>query len=440
MKNRRKIVPVILLVMLGISWLACLNSGIGKYRTYRGHAKLAQKSVEMGLYEQAIEEYKEMLSFRKTDGTWENIKKAYELLYAENADPYIRNCYVSDMAQASEDYPQNAEYWKTQLDLYMEEENYSKAYAVAKKAVKVPVKDEEVQAVYKELLYMVKTDYELYIDYKTCLNGYISVCDGNKWKVLDEEGKALTGSYDLVGLINDDGKGIYKDQTAAWLMDAKEIARERFALEITDAGYYSESLDVVPVQIDGGWKYLKGDGSFLPGEYEMAGSFYGKQAAVQKGDQWYLIDEKGQQISDRTFEDIKLDLYGCHQQGDTVLARENGSYHIYDKDLKQIGDFSCDDIDICIDGGLIAFQKNGKWGYVNTKGEIVVEPSYEKAKSFSHGMAAVQNEDMLWGFINKDYDLVIDPVYLDAGYFTSNETCMVSTTEKNYQMQRYRFE
>ena len=440
MKNRRKIVPIILFVMLGISWLACLNSGIGQYRTYRNHAELAQKSVEMGLYEQAIEEYKEMLSYRKTDDTWENIKKAYELLYAENEDPYIRNCYVSDMAQAAEDYPHKAEYWKIQLNLYMEEKNYSKAYEVTKKAVKVPVKDEEIQTAYKKLLYMVKTDYQLYTDYRTCLNGYISVCDGNKWKVLDEQGKVLTGSYDLIGLINDDGKGIYMDQTAAWLMDRKEIARERFSLEITDAGYYSESLELVPVQTGGIWKYLKVDGSFLPGEYEMAGSFYDGRAAVKKDGQWYLIDEKGQQASDRTFEDIKLDLYGCHQQGDIILAKENGAYHIYDKDLKQVGDFSSDDVDICINDGLIAFQKDGKWGYVNTKGEVIVEPSYEGAKSFSNGMAAVQNEDLLWGFINKDYELVIDPVYLDAGYFTSEETCMVSTTENNYQIQRYRFE
>lgn len=440
MKNRKKLVSVGLIAILGIAWITCVSNGVGEYKTYRNHVKLAQQSMEDGLYEQAIEEYKKIQSFRKSNAVWQEIKQAYDLLYAENGTDYIRGCYINDMAQAAEDFPKNVEYWKVQLDLYMEEKNYSKAYAVAKDAVKVPVKDEEVQSLYKELLYMVKTDYELYSDYKTCLNGYISVYDGNKWKVMDEDGKIISGSYDMIGLINDGGKGIYKDATAAWLLDQKEIARERFELEIEDAGYYSESLDLVPVKIDGNWKYLKGDGSFLPGEYEMAGSFYNGQAAVKKDDSWYLIDTNGEKVSEKTFEDIKLDLYGCHQQGKVILAKENGTYHIYNEKLEQVGDFSCTDIDICIDDGLIAYEQGEKWGYINEKGNVVVEPVYTKAKSFSHGMAAVQGEDGFWGFINKDYEIVIPTQYLDAGYFTSKETCMVSGTESNYQMQHYRFD
>lgn len=438
MKNRKKIVSVCLVVSLGVALFSCAGEGIGKYKFYRNYEQLAQKSMEEGLYEQAIEEYKEVLKIRKSNTVWQEIKEAYDLLYAENSSDYIRGCYIDDMAQAANAYPKNADYWKIQLNLYLEEKNYSKAYTVAKDAMRVPVKDEEVENLYKELLYMVQTDYQLYADYKTCLNGYISVYDGNKWKVMDETGKIISGSYDMIGLINDDGKGIYKDATATWLLDQKEIARERFELEIEDAGYYSESLNLVPVKIDGKWKYLKGDGSFLPGEYEVAGSFYNGQAAVKKDSNWYLIDANGEKVSDRMFEDIKLDLYGCYQQGKVILAKENRTYHIYNEKLEQVGDFSCTNIDICVDDGLIAYEENGKWGYINEKGDVVVEPAYAKAKSFSNGMAAVQNEDGFWGFINRNYEVVIPYQYFDAGYFTSKETCMVSGTEGNYQMQHYK--
>ncbi|MCI5623053.1 WG repeat-containing protein [Anaerostipes sp.] len=440
MKNMKIIVPAALLISLGISWTACLGSGVKTYKTYRHHMEFAHESSEGGLYEQAIEEYKEALKYWKSEGIWQEILRNYELLYGENHSAYVRKCYLDDMVLASEDYPGQAVYWKAQLDLYLEEMNYSKAYEIAKAAMKVPVKDEEVKSIYEDLLYRVKTDYELYSDFRTCLNGYISVYDGNQWKVLDEEGKTLTGNYAMIGLINDEGKGIYRDDTATWLLDKKEVARGRFDLEIEDAGYYSESLDCVPVKIGGVWKYLKGDGTFLPGEYERAGSFYNGRAAVQKGEAWYLIDTEGLRISDRNFEDIKLDLYGCHQQGDVILAKENGMYHIYNEKLEQVGDFSSDEIDICIDGGLIAYRQGNAWGYVNTKGEVVIEPTYGGAKSFSYGMAAVQNKDGLWGFINREYKIVIDPIYLDAHYFTSEETCMVSGTENTYQMQHYQFE
>lgn len=102
--------------------------------------------------------------------------------------------------------------------------------------------------------------------------------------------------------------------------------------------------------------------------------------------------------------------------------------------MKKISDFECDDIDICIDNNLIAFQKNGKWGFVDTKGKVVVEPKYAKAKSFANNMAAVCNDTGSWGYINSDYKLVIDYKYLDAYYFNKNGTSIISMTENTYQI------
>jgi len=366
--------------------------------------------------------------------------EAYELLYAEEPSAYVRSCYIEDMALASSAYPKQAKYWKKQIALHMEAQNYTGAYRAATDAINHKAKDEELQKVYEELLYMVQTEYQLYDDFKTCLNGYISVFDGNLWKVIDDRGTDVTTTYRFAGLINDEGKGIYMNEIDARLLDKDQITRARFDLEIEDAGYYSESLDCVPVKVDGSWRYLKGDGSFLPGEYEEAGSFYNNTAAVKEKGSWYLIDETGERCSSKEYEDIKLDLYGCHIQGDVILAKEEDEYHLYDTDFVKIGDFACEEIDICIENGLIAFMQNGLWGYVNTRGEIVIEPQYAGAKSFSNHMAAVCNQEGKWGFLNREYKTVIDYMYLDAHYFTKQETCMVSTTEGGYQMQKYMFE
>ena len=42
--------------------------------------------------------------------------------------------------------------------------------------------------------------------------------------------------------------------------------------------------------------------------------------------------------------------------------------------------------------GLAAVMVNGKWGYVNAKGEIVIEPQYLLAGSFSPRGAIVSKE------------------------------------------------
>lgn len=440
MKGSKKIVSILLVVALALSWLNGLGGGLRERNIYYSYLSAAQDSMDKKLYEQAIENYKKFLTYKKDPNVYQNIMDAYELFYKEEKSAYVRNCYIEDMAMAASAFPKHAEYWKKQINLYMDEMDNSKAYAVAKSAMNHHVKDDELEQIYEELLYSVKTDYKLYTDYKTCLNGYISVFDGNQWKVINNKGTDLSSNYQLIGLINDDGKGIYVNDIDTRLLDKGEVSRARFNIVIEDAGYYSETSDCVPVKIGQKWRYLKGDGTFLSGEYDQAGSFYNHVAAVKEGAMWYLLNDNGERISSKNYEDIKLDLYGCHLQGKIILAKENGKYHLYDADFNQIGDFSCDDIDICIDDGLIAYKQGNLWGYINSKGKIVVEPQFAYAKSFSNGMAAVGNADGMWGFINRDYKEVIDYIYQDAYYYTSDETCIVSMQEGSYQIQKYVFE
>ena len=68
-------------------------------------------------------------------------------------------------------------------------------------------------------------------------------------------------------------------------------------------------------------------------------------------------------------------------------------------------------------------EENGKWGYKNSMGDIIVEPQYDWAGSFSEGIAAVGlikndwtgKERMQYGMINYKGDIVINPEY-DHGY------------------------
>lgn len=440
MKKAKILLPAAMVIGLGFSWMVCIQGDVKEHVEYKVDLSGAQESLDKGLYEQAIEGYKEALAYDCSVEIYRQMEDAYELFYEEEPSAYVRNNYIDDMEQAAGMFPEEEEFWIKQMDLYKEALDYSSAYRVAKRAVNHKVKSEKIEKEYEELLYMVRLQYSLYSRFKMCLNGYISVCDGEQWMVLDEKGKELTESYPLVGLINDEGRGLYVNEIDTRLLDRKEITRARFKVDIEDAGYYSDSLECVPVKVKGKWKYLKLDGTFLKGEYEQAGSFYDGVAAVKEGGKWKLIDSAGKDVSNHKYEDIKLDLYGSYQQGDVMIAKENGKYHLYDGERGQISSFACDDMDICIDNGLIAFSKNGLWGYVNVNGEIVVEPQYQKAKSFSHGMAAVCGKDGKWGFINEEYKLVIGYEYLDAYYFTDAETCMVSAIENTYQIMEYMFD
>lgn len=68
------------------------------------------------------------------------------------------------------------------------------------------------------------------------------------------------------------------------------------------------------------------------------------------------------------------------------------------------------------DSKLTYARKEKKMGFVNSKGEWVIEPAYEKVKSFVDGLAPVANGKM-WGFINEKGEMIIESSYRDAEIF-----------------------
>ncbi len=65
--------------------------------------------------------------------------------------------------------------------------------------------------------------------------------------------------------------------------------------------------------------------------------------------------------------------------------------------------------------GLRAHYDNKlkKWGYIDEKGNIAIQPQFAQARPFSDGMAAVANEQFnpTWGFINTKGYMVLKPAY-----------------------------
>ena len=59
----------------------------------------------------------------------------------------------------------------------------------------------------------------------------------------------------------------------------------------------------------------------------------------------------------------------------------------------------------------------GKWGFINAAFEDATVFDFEDVKSFSNGMAAVKQNDR-WGFINTENNLVIDPQFENAFSFS----------------------
>ncbi|MDF2891203.1 MAG: repeat protein [Clostridia bacterium] len=65
---------------------------------------------------------------------------------------------------------------------------------------------------------------------------------------------------------------------------------------------------------------------------------------------------------------------------------------------------------------LYVIRDNGRYGYINKSGLVVIKPQFEDAYNFSEGLARISVQHK-YGFIDKDGKIVIEPVFDDAGDF-----------------------
>lgn len=66
---------------------------------------------------------------------------------------------------------------------------------------------------------------------------------------------------------------------------------------------------------------------------------------------------------------------------------------------------------------LFVVTVNGKDGFIDRDGKIVIDPVFEKAYPFTDGLAAVQKQGA-WGFIDTQGRVVIVPQFVSVGHFS----------------------
>lgn len=82
--------------------------------------------------------------------------------------------------------------------------------------------------------------------------------------------------------------------------------------------------------------------------------------------------------------------------------------------------------------GLAAIKKNKKWGFINTKGKIVIKPRFWAVKDFYNGLAAVRERNKKkdnWGFINAKGKIVIEAQYNRVVHGFAEGLAVVSNKE-----------
>ena len=156
-------------------------------------------------------------------------------------------------------------------------------------------------------------------------------------------------------------------------------------------------------------------------KYDTIGDFCDGVAVVSTG--WSnrgVIDAKGKEI-------VECKYYNIYNSHDGMLLFYNDSKYGYFNTKGEIvvepgkyddaNNFSC---------GVARVKKDGKYGYINSKGEEVIPLNLESCRDFSENLARVY-ANRKYGFIDLKGNFVIAPSYSDAEDFS----CGVAIVSKS---------
>jgi WG containing repeat len=191
---------------------------------------------------------------------------------------------------------------------------------------------------------------------------------------------------------------VYKD--GAWGFIDTE-GKIQISARFLHAENFSSGL--AAVQVTDEWGYIDQSGkSVIEPHFLEAHRFSEGVAPVKSEEGWLFIDKAGTKLNVLAgFEDatsFNEGLAAVMVSGKWRFITHDGKKQ-FDREFLQATNFS---------QGLAAVQEKGnaKFGFIDHRGRDVVEPAFEDAKAFSEGLAAVRL-DGRWGYIDTSGQLYI---------------------------------
>lgn len=147
----------------------------------------------------------------------------------------------------------------------------------------------------------------------------------------------------------------------------------------------------------------------IPPTYLYAFAFRQGVAIVKKGRNYMCINLKGEAVIQ------DFDNYVIEPSDNTYIVgvRKECKYMVYDLNGNLLDTYNLLRNNRS-DDAIFAVKKNGKWGYIDGYGKVIIPLEYEEVGNFSEGLAAVR-KDNKWGYINLKNEVVIPIEFTNRG-------------------------
>ena len=198
---------------------------------------------------------------------------------------------------------------------------------------------------------------------------------------------------------------------------------------IFDSYYdYNESEGLICTRIDDkfGTINLKGE---IVHQFKFSDSLDFKDGlawAYDDADGKFIVDSQGHSL----FPASDFDTVGW--RGFFEVANEDREVALVSKEGKLLTPFQYVSIQDFSEGLAVALTKDYKFVYLDESGHVALklDDNIKDADNFKNGLAIVRNQNKKYGFINKRGELVIDFLYDNAEIFDSNGYAVIGENER----------
>lgn len=417
MKGYRGIFPPALVLLLIMSIYMAAKNNRQTDHLYHDYLAKARECVELGIIVDAEVYYEEALDIKPSL----NVYLEYLFMYIE-IEQYEE---AQDLGEDIVDkYNKNAAAYAGLGKAYYLDEDYDDFYELYDKYKKKNLSSPEMEEMYAEIeyLYTYSNQYE---DVGSFSNGRCAVKMETGWGFVSESGKkkipyvykyAGTFGNEIAPVETEDGEWYFIDVDG----NKKKVLNKIDSVEKIG----TVASNIIPVYNGEQWAFYDMEQNLICGGYDSVSSMGNGYAAVKQGEKWYLIDSSGGKITEQSYGDIIQDEKNIAFRG-CYFAKMDGLYYMFNENGEKITEQGFEDARLFNEtDSLAAVEIYGKWGFVNLNGEIIIEPQFADAGSFSNGLAAVKLDD-LWGYIDLTGNLVIDNIFTDAREFNDSGNAMV---------------
>ncbi len=167
------------------------------------------------------------------------------------------------------------------------------------------------------------------------------------------------------------------------------------------------------------WGFLDREGrEIIPCQYEDVSFFREGLAAVRTDRKWGYIDEAGNSVIPCIYDHAEPFCKG------TAVVSLGKVFFEIDKTGRRVRDVPAQAQDPSSGVKLVPVDCDGKWGYADQNGNMVLDCRWEDAERFFEGLASVKQTGKKWGFIDEQGNLTIDCEWDDVLFF-ENGLCEV---------------